>query len=805
MDLLPEKLQSFYRAKQWQLRTHQAGSLQAKAQNHHALIIAATGAGKTMAGFLPILSMMAHGLMPKDGPLALYVTPLKVLAGDIARNLEAPLAHLGIERAIGIRTGDTSSHERARLWEQPPHILILTPEQLALMLSHPKSVAYFADLSDVIIDEIHALAPGKRGDLLSLCLARLRSIGRPRLTGLSATLDAPGEMASWMVGAEHVDIVQGPTAAGPDLQILKPGGHIPWSGHGARHAIDEILEKIRKNRLTLIFVNTRNGAEFLFSQLWLANDEMLPIALHHGSLSKAQRQKVEGAIAEGQLQAVVATSTLDLGVDWGDVDLVVQVGAPKGSGRLMQRIGRANHRLDEASRACLVPSNRFEYLECVGAYDAIMEGRVDPLTLEEGHLDVLAQHITGRACAAPFAREELAKEVRMAPPYAGISDKELEDVFQFVCHGGYALKAYEDLQRLAQVGEQWMIAAPRFRQRYRAQVGTIIDTPMIKVTPSRFVGGVWKPSAESIGDVEEWFAAGLRTGDAFVLGGRAWAVMGHDAERLLVVPAKGQAIAPSYQGGKFPLTTHLAERVRAMIASPQAERLDRQVIEWLSLQREKSVLPKADQMLVETFPRGDRYYLVAYPFDGRLAHQSLGMLLTRRLDRLGLVPMGFCANEYGLAIWLAQDAGQVDMDKLFAEDMLGDDLEEWFRDSAVVKRCFRYAAQIAGLTSKKPAGGQRGTALFSADLIFDVLMRHEPDHVLLRAAMRDAAGEVLDLARLQAALSRMKGAIIHKNLPRVSPLSVPIMLEVGREPIYSADQETLLDDLAGELMVEVGA
>ncbi|HCJ62170.1 MAG TPA: DNA ligase-associated DEXH box helicase, partial [Alphaproteobacteria bacterium] len=504
-------------------------------------------------------------------------------------------------------------------------------------------------------------------------------------------------------------------------------------------------------------------------------------------------------------QAVVATSTLDLGVDWGDVDLVVQVGAPKGSGRLMQRIGRANHRLDEASRACLVPSNRFEYLECVGAYDAIMEGRVDPLTLEEGHLDVLAQHITGRACAAPFSREELAKEVRMAPPYAGISDKELEDVFQFVCHGGYALKAYEDLQRLAQVGEQWMIAAPRFRQRYRAQVGTIIDTPMTKVTPSRFVGGVWKPSAESIGDVEEWFAAGLRTGDAFVLGGRAWAVMGHDAERLLVVPAKGQAIAPSYQGGKFPLTTHLAERVRAMIASPQAERLDRQVIEWLSLQREKSVLPKADQMLVETFPRGDRYYLVAYPFDGRLAHQSLGMLLTRRLDRLGLVPMGFCANEYGLAIWLAQDAGQVDMDKLFAEDMLGDDLEEWFRDSAVVKRCFRYTAQIAGLTSKKPAGGQRGTALFSADLIFDVLMRHEPDHVLLRAAMRDAAGEVLDLARLQAALSRMKGAIIHKNLPRVSPLSVPIMLEVGREPIYSADQETLLDDLAGELMVEVGA
>jgi Lhr-like helicases len=291
-------------------------------------------------------------------------------------------------------------------------------------------------------------------------------------------------------------------------------------------------------------------------------------------------------------------------------------------------------------------------------------------------------------------------------------------------------------------------------------------------------------AGESIGDVEEWFAAGLRVGDAFVLGGRAWAVMGHDGEHLLVVPAKGQAIAPSYQGGKFPLTTHLAERVRAMIASPAEAHLDAQVMEWLRLQDEKSVLPKADQMLVETFPRGDRYYLVAYPFEGRLAHQSLGMLLTRRLDRLNLVPMGFCANEYGLAIWLAQDAGQVDMGKLFAEDMLGDDLEEWFRDSAVVKRCFRYCAQIAGLTAKQPKAGQKGGALFSADLIFDVLMRHEPDHVLLRAAMRDAAGEVLDLARLQAALTRIKDAIIHKNLPRISPLSVPIMLEVGREPIY---------------------
>lgn len=804
MSFLDPSLEKFFADRGWELRTHQQQSLNAGQDRRHALITAPTGSGKTLAGFLPILHQWVSGNINCDtGPVALYITPLKVLAADMARNLEAPCAGFSRPFVIGVRTGDTSSHERAKQWASPPALLILTPEQLALMLSHPRSIRYFSGVQDVIIDEIHALAPGKRGDLLALCLARLRCLGSPRLVGLSATVDDPIEMSSWMVADEEVVLIEGPTAALPDVHIVQPDGYIPWAGHGAGHAVEELLELIKNHELTLLFVNTRNHAEHLFAQLWLKNEQNLAIGLHHGSLSRTQRTKVEQAINQGRLQAVVATSTLDLGVDWGDVDLVVQVGAPKGSGRLIQRIGRANHRLEEPSRAFLVPSNRFEYLECLGAKAALMEQKSDPLDLHEGHWDVLCQHIMGRACAEPFSKDELLSEVKKAAPYQSIDENIVMECLGFVCDGGYALRGYEQYDRLKEVDGKFMVTSAEHRRRYRAQVGTIIDTPMVRVTPAKFVAQKWRPASEAVGEVEEWFAASLRVGDSFIISGRTWAFMHLDTDKLLVVPASGQAVIPSFQGGKFPLTTHLAQRVREMIAEPERFHLDNAVSAWLDMQRQRSALPQADQMLVETFPRGDRFYLVAYPFEGRLAHQSLGMLLTRRLDRLGCIPLGFCANEYGLAIWMAKDAGGVVMHDLFAEDMLGDDLEAWLRDSAVAKRSFGYVARIAGLIGGSTARGRDPGNRFSPELVYDVLLRHQPDHVLMRASLRDAADEVLNLARLQTALKRIQGQIVHKNLQKISPLSVPIMLEVGREPVFSESQDELLEQWATDLWAQM--
>jgi len=792
--MLGSGLTQFFEKKSWGLRAHQRAALEAARSQKHALIVAPTGAGKTLAGFLPVLNRLDHEKpVHKSGPSCLYITPLKVLAGDIARNLEAPAQSLMRRIDIGLRTGDTPQHERARQWESPPDILILTPEQLALMLSHPRSVDYFAHVQDVIIDEIHAIAPGKRGDLLSLDLARLKMLGHPRFVGLSATIHDRARIAQWMVAQEKVEVIEGPQSAPPQLEILIPNERIPWSGHGAGHVIKDILHTISEHRLTLCFVNTRSGAEALFAQLWLENETSLPIALHHGSLARAQRLKVEQAIGAGLVRAVVATSTLDLGVDWGDVDLVIQIGAPKGSGRLMQRIGRANHQLDTPSKAWLVPSNRFEYLECLGAKAAVGEGAVDPVLMQPGHLDVLCQHIMGMSCAAPFAPDDLYHEVCTAGPYQRLTREDFDACLKFVVRGGTSLKSYEDLQRLSLVDGRYMVAASRFRRAYRAQVGTITDTPMMEVAPARFVAGRWKAHGATIGELEEWFAQSLRPGDAFILGGRAWAVAAHDGRNLLVHEARGEAVIPSFQGGKFPLSTHLAARVRAMIADPSSYPLDEQVMSWLKLQAQHSYLPKEHEVLLETFARGKRHYLVAYCFEGRLAHQSLGMLLTRRLDRAGVMPLGFVANEYALAVWSGKSMSHVNMDALFHEDMLGDDLEEWFQESAVVRRAFGYCGKIAGLF---PRGqGMNQVSRFSPNLVFDVLQQYEPDHVLLRAAYRDAAEEVLDLPRLQDALMGMKGEIVHRQLDRISPLSVPLMLEAGRESVHSQSHEELLDEL----------
>ncbi|MGV1015347.1 MAG: DEAD/DEAH box helicase, partial [Methyloceanibacter sp.] len=367
---LPEPFAGWFRARGWSPHAHQLALLEAAENGRDTLLIAPTGGGKTLAGFLPSLVDLAkRGAKPKPASAihTLYVSPLKALATDIARNLAAPVEEMALPIKLETRTGDTPPSRRARQRVLPPDILLTTPEQIALMLSHRSAPDLFGALKFVIFDELHALASSKRGDLLALGLARLRTYA-PELTsiGLSATVARPSELAAFLVPHEGqsatrlAEIVTGDSGAKADIAILKSKAELPWAGHSARYALPEIYEAIKSHRMALMFVNTRSQAEMLFHELWRYNDDNLPIALHHGSLDVAQRRKVEAAMVAGRLRAVVCTSTLDLGIDWGDVDLVINVGAPKGASRLAQRIGRANHRLDEPSKALLVPANRFE-------------------------------------------------------------------------------------------------------------------------------------------------------------------------------------------------------------------------------------------------------------------------------------------------------------------------------------------------------------------------------------------------------------------------------------------------------------
>ena len=766
-----------------------------------------------------------RGVRRSGGLHTLYISPLKALAVDIARNLETPVAEMGLPIRIETRTGDTPVSRRQRQRRYPPDILLTTPEQLALLLASDDAPFLFSSLKRIVLDELHALVTSKRGDLLSLGLARLWTIApQARAIGLSATVAEPEQLARFLVpqpggASASADVVTAGGAAPPVVEMLDTRERLPWSGHSARHALPEVYELIKRNKTTLVFVNTRSQAEMLFQDLWRMNDDGLAIALHHGSLDVAQRRKVEDAMAAGKLRGVVCTSSLDLGVDWGDVDLVINIGAPKGSSRLMQRIGRANHRFDEASRAVLVPANRFEVLECRVAIDAIAENAQDTPPLRLGALDVLAQHVLGCACGKPFLSDELYDEVRTAAPYASLSRTDFDDVVDFVATGGYALKTYERFARIKQDKQgRWRVTNPKVRQSYRLNVGIIVEETVLKVRLVRSrAGGTGSTGAiarggRMLGEIEEVFIEGLVPGDTFVFGGEVVRYEALVEDQVYVSRANDKdAKVPSYMGGKFPLSTYLAERVRKLLDNSRAwNGLPDQVHDWLSLQRKFSRVPAVRELLVETFPRGGSHYLVCYPFEGRLAHQTLGMLLTRRLERARARPLGFVANEYALAVWGVGDLsfmirhGKLDLNALFDPDMLGDDLEAWLAESALMKRTFRNCAIISGLIARRFTDEEksRRQVLFSTDLIYDVLRKHQADHVLLRAARGDAATGLLDLRRLGDMLSRIQGRITHKDLDHVSPLAVPALLEIGRESVYGEASDELLAEAAEELVRE---
>jgi ATP-dependent helicase Lhr and Lhr-like helicase len=536
-EVLPPLFERWFAARGWRVRPHQLAVAAEVAAGRSVLLIAPTGGGKTLAGFLPSLIDLAGRKREHRGLHTLYISPLKALAVDIARNLEAPVAEMGLDVSVETRTGDTPQSKRSRQKYAPPDILITTPEQIALLIADGNTARLFENLKTVIVDELHALAPSKRGALLALGLARIGRLAPEAVRiGLSATVADPDALAAWLVpqdgGQAAATRITGAAGAAPDIAILSSDERVPWAGHSARHAVGEIYGAIQGAGMALVFVNTRSQAEMLFQELWHANEDALPIALHHGSLDTGQRRKVEAAMAAGKLRAVVCTSTLDLGIDWGDVDLVINVGAPKGSSRILQRIGRANHRLDTPSRALLVPANRFEVLECQAAKAAAADGAQDTEPAAELKRDVLAQHILGMACAGPFHPDQLYDEVRSAWPYRRLTAEDFDQTVAFVATGGYALKTYDQYAKLRPMPDgRLRLAHPRLAQRYRLNVGTIVESEMLKV---RLVGVRNRGGRRTLspgrvlGEVEEWFIEQLSPGDTFVFAGQVLRFEGLD-------------------------------------------------------------------------------------------------------------------------------------------------------------------------------------------------------------------------------------------------------------------------------------
>ncbi|UWQ82629.1 ligase-associated DNA damage response DEXH box helicase [Leisingera caerulea] len=799
MSSLPPVIETWFASKGWSIHPHQHAMLE-RASQPCTLLIAPTGGGKTMAGFLPTLAELADG--SHEGLHTLYISPLKALAADIKRNLRTPVEEMGLPVRIDDRTGDTPSSRKKRQRADPPHILLTTPESLALLTSYEDAARTFKGLKRVVVDEIHALAESKRGDQLMLALARLQTLCPDlRRVGLSATVDDPQAIASYL--ARHpdpCDIMQADPGPAPDIRMLETDEPPPWAGGGAAYAIPAVMEQIKAHNTTLIFHNTRAQAEIFFHNLWLSNEDALPIGIHHGSLDRVQRERVEAAMVRGELRAIVCTGSLDLGIDWGDVDLVIQIGAPKNVKRLVQRIGRANHRYNAPSKALLVPANRFEVVECRAALEAVRENDLDGAPRGTGPRDVLCQHILIAACAGPFDADQLYAEMTQAGTYAALPRAEFDACLDFCATGGYALKAYDQWQRLLQRPDgKWQLRDPRTAARIRMNLGTIQDTDLVKVRLKRNRGG--KP----LGEIEEAFAATLTPGDTFLIGGQT---VRYEGLREMTVevsrnPGKKPKIAV-FSGTKFATSTQLSARILEMFKQDSWPSLPRHTADWLDLQRQVSELPRAGALLIESFPHDGREHACVYGFAGRNAQQTLGLLLTKRMEELGLDPLGFVATDYATLIWGLQEL--TDPAPLLDTGALRDGLEGWLAGNAVMKRAFRGAATIAGLIERNTPGQRKNgrQATFSSDILYDTLRKYDPNHLLLDITREEALRGLVDFGRIEEMLDRIEGRITLRRLQRISPLAAPLLLEAGKVPVKGAAEEKLLLRETEALMQQSG-
>ena len=788
--------------KGWSLYDHQIETLSLIKKGFDVILHAPTGGGKTIGGFMPSIDDFINNNYKSQEFHTLYISPLKALTTDVQRNLLNPINDLKINIKVETRTSDTSTYNKAKQIKKPPNFLMTTPESFALLMARTDVINLFKNLKFIIIDELHTFFDSKRGHLLSLNVSRLRSIKPFQVIGLSATLKNTNLAKKYLSNNKNTKLVSTHSKVAPEITILNSGNRIPWSGHSPRYALSEIYSEILKFKSSILFVNTRAQAEILFESLWAINNKNKKIAIHHGSLEKELRKKVEKEIVEGHVECVVATSSLDLGLDWGNIDLVMQIGAPKGVARLVQRIGRANHTINTPSRAILVPTNCFEYVECIAAKECVELNFLEDEIYSEGSLDVLAQHIVGVAISQKFKKEDLYKQIKEAWPYRNLNIEDFEKTLSFVENGGYSLQAYEEYSRLRRDGEYYEIRDKSLVTKYKMNIGTIVEAEMLRLR----VGNRY------LGNIEEWFISGLSAGDTFIFGGKRLMfekVIGNIA--YAKITALEHQKIPSFKGGNLPLSTHLSKTVRKIFSKRlEAVDLPDSLKKWSELQTKFSSFPKENEFLVETFKRKngkqEKYYMAVHPFEGRNTHQTLGFLILRRIKKLGVQPFGFVANDYSILFSFSKEIEDIDF--LFSQDILIEDLYEWLEETPLIKRLFREIAIISGLIYKNLPGNQKTgkQVTFNTDLIYEVLRKHEPHHILLKITTENAKKDLVDLDRLSTFLFRIKNKIKINKLNRASALAFSLLFEYHKEtPDKNELDNFYLEKLENELLEEVNA
>ncbi|MBI6795399.1 ligase-associated DNA damage response DEXH box helicase [Pseudomonas syringae] len=778
------------------------------------LLHASTGSGKTYAVWFAALNRFAKAntltadnkprkRKPPAEPLSvLWITPMRALAADTARALEAPLAELDIPWSVGLRTGDTSGSERARQSRRLPSALITTPESLTLLLTRADAQAALSTLKMVVVDEWHELIGNKRGVQLQLALARLRR-WNPQLIvwGISATLGNQQHAQQVLIGDGGVT-VQGKIVKDLQVDTLLPPSieRFPWAGHMGLRMLPQVVAEVESSASCLVFTNTRAQSEIWYQALLEARPDWAGlIALHHGSLAREVRDWVERALKEGALKAVVCTSSLDLGVDFLPVERVLQIGSPKGVARLMQRAGRSGHAPGRPSRVTLVPTHSLELVEAAAAHDAVEARMIEPRESPHQPLDVLVQHLVSIALGGGFRPDELLAEVRSAWAYHDLSDEQWQWALAFVRNGGHSLTAYPDYRR-AEPDEDgvWRVPDARLARRHRMSVGTIVSEATVNLKYWKKGGG-----GGSLGSVEEGFIARLKPGDGFLFGGRLLELVRVENMTAYVKRATGKkAAVPRWNGGRMPLSSELADVVvekfdaaaRGEFNSPEM----RAIKPLLEVQQQWSGLPRRDTLLAETLKSREGWHLFLYPFAGRHVHLGLGSLLAWRLSRHQPLTFSIAVNDYGLELLSASeiDWAQTLQAELFSETDLLADIIASLNAGELALRRFREIARISGLVFSGYPGAAKSNRQLQASsgLFFEVFKQYDADNMLLTQAEQEVLRQELDLQRLELTLRQINSRTLDLHaIKRATPLAFPLLVERFRESLSS---EKLADRIA---------
>ncbi len=807
------ELHSWFARRGWQPFRFQEEVWAAYAAGRSGLIHAPTGLGKTLAAWLgPVAGGLGARAGGAKGLKVLWLSPLRALAVDTAQALREPLAELGSEWEVGLRTGDSSAKVRAQLKAKLPAALVTTPESLSVMLSDPDAAARLGGLEAVMVDEWHELLSSKRGVQTELCLARLRSWNPGlRVWGLSATLGNVEEALAALLGDRSGDglLVRGQAAREVCLETLLPDQRerFPWSGHLGLSMVPAVVRQIEQAATTLVFTNTRSQAE----QWHEALREQRPdwkdvVAVHHGSLEKEERAAVEERLREGTVKAVVCTSSLDLGVDFSPVEQVIQIGSPKGLARLLQRAGRSGHRPGAVSRVYGVPTHAFELVEFAAAREALGEGRVEgrrPLRLA---LDVLAQHLCSVAAGGGFAAAAMLAEVRRTHAFAELDEASWEWVLGFISSGGKALRAYPEYTKVSVVDGRYVMEDAALQRRHRLNIGTIASDPAISVQYS---------SGRRLGTVEEGFMSRIKPGGLFIFGGRRLELVRCRELKAEVRDASGKRQGgqiPTWVGGKSPLSTELAAAVSRKLAGAEEGSGGKGArdpeMEWLApvlaLQRAWSAIPRGGQLLMEEIRTREGYHLYVYPFAGRLVHEGLGTLLAWRLARQRPLSLVVSSNDYGFELTCGEElrVEESSWRELFAEESLREDLLECLNLAELAKRQFRGIARVSGLViGGFPGQPKTNKSLqVSAGLLYDVFAKYDPDNLLLEQARREVLEEQLEFTRLEAALRELRGREwVVVRCARLTPLAFPLWSEVRSSSLSTESFATRLEKMKREL------